>query len=144
MSKTPKTDKTPEIPEDSIYNPFFACEKKWEYFFTKSDDKDIIYPHRLILEDFLQHNKVFVNGISGRPCHSDSYMTCVDFNALDQAVKLLNETVNAVPSDWLPFAKTWAFGINMQPPFRLVGRILIRAAGLVPDEVEATMKIAEE
>lgn len=124
----------------SIYDPFFACEKKWDYFFTKSDDSGDLYSRQLVLEDFLQHNKVFVNGMTGRPSHSDSYMTCVDFNVLDATIKLLNETVGAVPSDWLPFAKSWAFGINMQPPFRLVGRLLIRKAGLVPDEVEATMK----
>lgn len=129
--------------EESIYDPFFGYEKKWEYFFTKSDDNRIIGSHQLTLEDFLQHNNVFVNGMTNRPCHSDSYMTCVDFVAFDKAVKLLNETVKAVPSDWLPFAKNWAFGVNMQPPLRLIGRILIRYAGLKPDEIEASMKTTE-
>lgn len=121
---------------DSIDNPFFAFEKKWDYFFTKSEDSADLYPRQLILEDFLRHNKVFVNGITGRPCHSDSYLSCVEFHVFDETIQLLNDTVGAVPSDWLPFAKKWAFGINMQPPFRVVGRLLIRKAGLVPDEVD--------
>ena len=37
------------------------------------------------IEDELQARDVFVNGIDGRICHSDAYMTVLDYNALDKA-----------------------------------------------------------
>lgn len=70
----------------------------------------------LEIEDYLQENKVFVNGITGRTCHSDSYMTIVEFKALDQALsdsKFSKER-------WAESVEYWLTNPNMQPPLRLV------------------------
>ena len=41
----------------------------------------------LEIEDSLQEHDVFVSGIDGRPAHSDSYMTVLDYGALRTYLK---------------------------------------------------------
>ena len=41
----------------------------------------------LEIEDSLQEHDVFVSGIDGRPTHSDSYMTVLDYGALRTYLK---------------------------------------------------------
>jgi len=41
----------------------------------------------LEVEEWLQDNDVFYNGISNKSCHSDSYMTMVNFENLDKAIQ---------------------------------------------------------
>ena len=38
------------------------------------------------VEDYLQEQGVFVNGLTDRPAHMDSYMTVMDFQKLDKAL----------------------------------------------------------
>jgi len=38
------------------------------------------------IEQFLQDENVFENGLNGRPCHMDSYMTVIDFGKLKTAI----------------------------------------------------------
>ena len=38
------------------------------------------------IEQFLQDENVFENGLNGRPAHMDSYMTVIDFGKLKAAV----------------------------------------------------------
>ncbi len=70
----------------------------------------------MAIEDFLQEKGVFINGISGKPAHADSYMTCVDFVALN-AVKATNPFIRA---QWAEAVKYWNTNPNMQPPLRIV------------------------
>lgn len=37
--------------------------------------------------DYLDSCKCFLNGLNGRPAHMESYMTVLDFNALEKALK---------------------------------------------------------
>ena len=74
------------------------------------------------IEDHLQDSMVFVSGFDGRRAHSDSYMTLVDFPALDRA--LLTDVFT--PEEWLEAAEYWATNENMQPPLRLVSMIAKR------------------
>lgn len=70
----------------------------------------------LEIEDYLQENKVFLNGISGRPCHSDSYMTIVDPEALDKAIAnsdVDKETIKEA-------IEYWSTDPNNQPPLKIV------------------------
>lgn len=76
-------------------------------------------------EDFLQHNGVFVNGISGKPAHSDSYMTILDSAATCAAVKLLEETFTPVQVDWQGLVNTWLGNPNMQPPLKMFATFLV-------------------
>ena len=76
----------------------------------------------LAVEDSLQEGSVFLNGISGKPCHSDSYMTVVDFNKLNEwfAKGLFTK------EQLLPCIDYWKTNANMQPPLRLVALTLAR------------------
>jgi hypothetical protein len=37
--------------------------------------------------DYLQNRDVFVNGFSGKPAHMYSYLTVIDYDAIDKALK---------------------------------------------------------
>ncbi len=76
----------------------------------------------MALEDHLQANHVFKNGFDGRPCHSDSYMTIVDFAALDAAFAKSEFSAD----DWKVGCEYWLTNENMQPPLRLVGHTIER------------------
>ena len=74
------------------------------------------------LEDSLQEAHIFLNGIRGTPCHSDSYMTVVDFVALDKWMaeqKFEREALEFCVNYWLT-------NENMQPPLRLVAMTIQR------------------
>lgn len=74
------------------------------------------------IEDHLQLSKVFRNGFTGNTCHSDSYMTIVDFAALDAA--FANSEFS--PEEWKYACEYWNTNENMQPPLRLVGATITR------------------
>ena len=84
----------------------------------------------MAMEDFLQHNRVFVNGITGQTCHSDSYMTCVDYQALDKALGVLEEHYKPTVEDWKAHLRYWLTNQNMQPPLKLVALCLCRKLGV--------------
>lgn len=87
------------------------------------------YSNTWPIEDFLQHAGVFVSGVDNRRCHSDSYMTCVEYSALDAALALLEEQYHPTPDDWLGLLKTWSGG-NTQIPLRLVCLTVARRIGV--------------
>lgn len=68
------------------------------------------------IEDYLQEQKVFRNGISGKPAHQDSYMTVVDFPSLEQALK--------APYDWKAFAAFVREQPNTQIPMKIVCAVI--------------------
>lgn len=72
----------------------------------------ISFDEQLEIEDYLQEQGVFKNGISGKRAHSDSYMTVVDFENLDKALK--------ADYDWDAFADKVSEGINTQIPMKIV------------------------
>ncbi len=72
------------------------------------------------LEDFFQHNGVFINGLRGTKAHSDSYMTIVCYEQLFQCLDILDKEYKPSAKDWLPAYKYWSQNSNMQPPLRLV------------------------
>lgn len=74
------------------------------------------------IEDHLQSHHVFLNGISKQPCHSDSYLTTVSFDALDRAW----EAGGFSSQDWSQAIEYWLTNENMQPPLRLVALTLKR------------------
>jgi hypothetical protein len=85
------------------------------------------------VEDSLQEAGVFYNGIRGKghTCHSDSYMTCVDFEELDKwmarklfKVKQLEYCV-----------EYWKTNPNMQPPLRIVASTVARNLNKVSEKI---------
>jgi len=89
-------------------------------FFPPTDDSVWWYGAQMHLEDFLQHNCVFYNLLSGRSCHSDSYMTGVAYQNLEAALDLLQETYAPTAEEMQRHARAWLGNPNMQPPLRLV------------------------
>ena len=81
------------------------------------------YEKTMEIEDFLQDSMVFVSGFDPtRRAHSDSYMTIVEFPALDRALA----TDQFTREEWLAAAEYWTTNENMQPPLKLVGLITKR------------------
>ena len=80
------------------------------------------------MEDFLQHNAAFINGFGTekRICHSDSYGTIVDFEALEKAIKLVDETLKPSDDEWMSHVEYWLGNPNNQPPLRMVGFFIAR------------------
>lgn len=78
------------------------------------------------VEDFLQHNKVFINGITGNTAHSDSYMTIVDYDALEKALNAVDDKFKPTKEDWKVCIDYWKNNVNMQPPLRLVSAYIGR------------------
>jgi hypothetical protein len=81
-----------------------------------------VYDTTMEIEDHLQAHGVFRNGFSGQPCHSDSYMTLVDFPSLEAAFA----TSVFSPKNWRDACEYWLTNENMQPPLRLVAHTLTR------------------
>ena len=74
------------------------------------------------IEEYLQDNNVFVSGINGRPAHSDSYMTVVDYSNLDKCFEKAIFTTD----EWYEAIAYWLENINMQPPLKIVAKTVQR------------------
>jgi len=90
------------------------CGGKWKYVSTNA------------IEDFLQHNEVFKNGMRGTSCHMDSYMTIVDYNALETALDILVEHYKPTAKEWKNIVDAWLSNPNNQPPAKLVAYYIER------------------
>ena len=83
--------------------------------------------HPWEIEDYLQSKNVFLNGITNKPAHSDSYMTIVDYNNLDEVLQ--DNPYNL--SSWKEAIEYWLTNENMQPPLKLVAKAAQRYFKLV-------------
>jgi hypothetical protein len=55
------------------------------------------------IEDYLQFEGVFVNGLTDRPAHMDSYMTVIDFKILDSV-----DLEKFKPEEWQQAIEEWS------------------------------------
>lgn len=83
--------------------------------------------HPWEIEDYLQGKEVFLNGISGKPAHSDSYMTVLDYNNLDGVLQ--NNPFSL--ESWKEAIDYWLTNENMQPPLKLAAKAAQRYFKLV-------------
>jgi hypothetical protein len=88
--------------------------------FPPTPDEGDRAPSSWAMEDFLQHNAVFYNLLSGNTCHSDSYMTGVAYGNLKTALDALDEQFSPTADDWYPLVEEWLCNPNQQPPLRFV------------------------
>jgi len=121
------TPKEVMIVPDTIVNDHgevIGCESELQKsdLFSK-DGADYIWE---AMEDFLQEHEVFKNGLNARPCHSDSYMTIVDFKALNKALDELDKKWKLTLDDWSATLRYWNENPNIQPPLRLVAATIER------------------
>ena len=130
------------LTEDGLWkNPWgFTAEdkppKKHEYFPSMEAPSDHVWSACIYLEDFLQHNGVFVNGLRGTTCHMDSYMTIVKYDRLDKCVALLVEQYEPSKEQWQRLTDHWLRNANSQPPVRIVGIEICHKFGLVIGKVD--------
>ncbi len=88
--------------------------------FSTDDDYSLDF-----FTDFLQERGIFRNGISGATSHCDSYMTVVDFSALDESLTELADFYAPTKAEWEYLANKIHDGLNMQPPLRIVARYIL-------------------
>ena len=72
----------------------------------------------LDIEEYLGDNNVFLSGINGRPAHSDSYMTILDFSALQKAVGKGNLFTR---QEWTEAAEYWIEVGYLTPTLKILG-----------------------
>jgi hypothetical protein len=131
---------------DDFDNPWYMSLEDGELpskerFFPKPNEHE--YSNTWFMEDFLQHNSVFVSGFGSvrRKSHCDAYGTIVDFAALDVAYNLLVERYHPTEQDWSGILKSWSEGVNSQMPLKLVA-IVIRHK-LAKEKVQETLKVLD-
>lgn len=75
------------------------------------------------IEQHLQDNNVFTNGISGKPCHMDSYMTVMDYDKLKTSI----ENGPFSKQEWLQAADYWENQVGyLGPIIKLTGKTVNR------------------
>ena len=130
------------LTEDGLWkNPwgFDAADKppeKGEYFPSMEAPSDHVWSACTRIEDFLQHNAVFVNGIKGTSCHMDSYMTIVIYDRLDKCIALLVEQYEPSKEQWKRLTDHWLTNYNSQLPARIVGIEICHKFGLEIGKVD--------
>lgn len=80
----------------------------------------------LLLLDMFQGGHCFLNGIKNIPCHPDSYMTVLDYDAVDRAFKIIQHEFSLPKEKWIAFCDYWINHINKQPITCLLGLYLRR------------------
>lgn len=75
--------------------------------------------------DFLQHNMVFINAVSGKLAHMDSYNTLVSFENLDRALLIIQTHLKPSREQWQNLLATYD-GPNNQPAGQLAFMTILR------------------
>jgi len=76
------------------------------------------------LEDKFQEGNVFVSGINGRPTHSDSYMTVLDFVALNKVWESIKDS--CTKEKWELACSYWESQKSISPILCLLGMTIKR------------------
>lgn len=117
MSLAPAAEPTPFWESPWGLDPDSPAPDRSE-FFPESEDPAVLEYARSMLEDYLQHNAVFFNLISGKPCHSDSYMTGVAEGNLQRAVIFLRDAYGPSDEEMGRHVSRWLEAPNTQPAMR--------------------------
>lgn len=107
-------------------------ESPWGLESSDMPDKDELFHsgNTQALEDYLQHNGVFVSSVDGKPRHSDSYGTLLHYERATAAITLLQGKVKPEVEEWLPILRVWLECPNMTPPLRLFAAMVARVIGV--------------
>lgn len=110
---------SPPIKDEYPYgHPFWLGKPPVEDF----DDGD----NSLLLLDLFQGGHCFLNGIKNTPCHPDSYMTVLDYDAVDKTFKIIQDEYSLPKEKWIGFCDFWLNHTNRQPITCLLGLHLRR------------------
>lgn len=109
----------PEVKDEFPYgHPFWLGKPSIEEF----GDSD----NTLLLLDLFQGGHCFLNGIKRTPCHCDSYMTVLDYDAVDRTFKIIQDEFSLPKEKWIAFCDFWLNHANRQPITYLLGMHLKR------------------
>jgi hypothetical protein len=118
------------------YDSSDAPPKRCEYFPKPDAPSDHVWGACTSIEDFLQHNAVFVNGIRGTTCHMDSYMTCVVYARLDRCIEILEKQYAPTKEDWRRLTDHWLCNANTQRPARICALHICSKFNIAPGRVD--------
>ncbi len=70
-------------------------EEKYPYghpfWMHKPEIEEFNGDYSLVLLDLFQDGHCFLNGLRNTPCHCDSYMTVLDYDAVDKTFKIVQD-----------------------------------------------------
>jgi len=75
----------------------------------------------LFLLDLFNAGHCFLNGFRNTPCHPDSYMTVLNYDAVDKTFKIIQDEYSLPKEKWLAFCDFWLNHTNKQPITCLLG-----------------------
>ena len=75
----------------------------------------------LLLLDLFSNGNCFLNGLRNTPCHPDSYLTVLDYDAVDKSFKIIQDEFSLPKEKWIAFADYLINHINKQPVTYLLG-----------------------
>ena len=67
------------------------------------------------LMDLFNVGHCFLNDFRRTPCHPDSYMTILDYEAADKVFDIIQAEFSLSKETWLEFCDFWEYHINKQP-----------------------------
>ena len=113
-----------------LEKPLPPLEEKYPYghpfWMHKPEIEEFDGDYPLVLIDLFQDGHCFLNGIKNTPCHSDSYMTVLDYDAVDKTLKIIQDEYSLPKEKWLDFCDFWVNHTNRQPITCLLGLHLRR------------------
>lgn len=91
------------------------------FWVLKPELSDFGGDYPLLLLDLFSNGHCFLNGIRNTPCHCDSYLTVLDYDAVDKTFKIIQDEFSLPKEKWLYFADYFIDHINKQPITCLLG-----------------------
>ena len=76
------------------------------------------------MEDLFQEAGVFVNGLTDRPAHMDSYMTVLDFTVFEKTWLEIKDKFTK--EEWLDSSEYWISMSYICPMASLLGKTITR------------------
>lgn len=108
-----------------LEKPLPPLEEKYPYghpfWVHKPEVEEFDGDYPLALLDLFQGGHCFLNGIRNTPCHPDSYMTVLDYDAVDKTFKIIQDEYSLPKEKWLSFCDFWVNHTNKQPITCLLG-----------------------
>lgn len=116
---------SPDKLKRQMEKPLPVMEEKYPYghpfWLWKPEIEDFDGEFSLLLLDLFQNGHCFLNGFRNTPCHPDSYMTVLDYSAVDKTLKIIQDEYNLPKEKWLAFCDFWVNHTNKQPITCLLG-----------------------
>lgn len=85
------------------------------FWLWKPTKAEILSELSLSLLDLFNAGHCFLNGFRNTPCHPDSYMTVLDYAAVNKTFNIIQQEYSLSKDQWLEFCDFWENHTNKQP-----------------------------